>query len=101
MCIVDTNWKRRLKVPSPAGCTDDVHKKLLGTAIAEAQGDWMTESFVPFKTKLVFSKPTTRTGVLVFEKDNPSGLPEHTDSLSIPISFDVSEGVSATGIRPY
>jgi hypothetical protein len=60
---------------------------LLATAIAQAQGEWMTENFVPFKTELVFDVPMEGDGVLVFEKDNPSGLPEHDDELIVPIKF--------------
>lgn len=56
-------------------------------AIAQAQGEWMTEEFVPFKATLEFEKPATEMGALIFEKDNPSGLPEHADSLVMPIRF--------------
>lgn len=54
---------------------------------AQAQGDWMTENFVPFKVTLEFIAPVTDTGTLVLEKDNPSGLPENADSLIVPIKF--------------
>ncbi|MBI4132647.1 MAG: Gmad2 immunoglobulin-like domain-containing protein [Candidatus Sungbacteria bacterium] len=59
----------------------------LGLAIAQAQDEWMTENFVPFQTELEFRTPTTERGTLVFEKDNPSGLPEHADELAIPVRF--------------
>ncbi|MFZ5363952.1 MAG: Gmad2 immunoglobulin-like domain-containing protein [Patescibacteria group bacterium] len=49
--------------------------------------DWMTEDFVPFKATLEFIAPTTDTGTLVLEKDNPSGLPEYDDSLIVPVKF--------------
>src|SRR3989344_4244670 len=56
----------------------------LGVIPAQAQGDpisgevnWMTEEFVPFRAILEFKKPTTETGTLVLQKDNPSGLPEN------------------------
>ena len=65
----------------------DANGKELGVAIAQAQGEWMTEAFVPFKTQLIFSSPTTETGTLVFQKDNPSGLPEYEDELRIPVQF--------------
>ncbi|MEX2053188.1 MAG: PQQ-dependent sugar dehydrogenase [Candidatus Paceibacterota bacterium] len=55
---------------------------------AEAQSEWMTENFVPFHSELSFAKPQTENGVLVLEKDNPSGLSEHADELRIPIIFD-------------
>ena len=62
---------------------------ILATAVipAQAQSDWMTEEFVPFKAMLEFSAPTTATGTLVLEKDNPSGLPENADSLIVPVKF--------------
>lgn len=54
---------------------------------AEARSDWMTESPVPFKTTLTFTPPSTDTGTLVLEKDNPSGLARHADEVRIPIRF--------------
>ena len=60
---------------------------LLGVAIVQAQSDWMTENFVPFRANLEFSFSTTQKGTLVLEKDNPSGLPENADELRIPIAF--------------
>ena len=54
---------------------------------AQAQGEWMTEEFVPFHVILEFEEPATDTGMLVLEKDNPSGLPEHADELVIPVRF--------------
>lgn len=64
--------------------------RLIGTAIAQAQKDWMTTDFVPFKAELKFETATSATGVLVFEKDNPSGLPEHADQFSLPITLSAS-----------
>lgn len=69
----------------------DANKKLLGSAPAQAQSEWMTTNFVPFKTTLSFSKPTTATGTLVLVKDNPSGLPQNDNSISIPVVFIVSK----------
>lgn len=65
----------------------DANGKELGWTIAEAQDEWMTEDFVSFEAKLVFDKPTTETGLLVLEKDNPSGLPEKDDKLEVPVIF--------------
>ncbi len=61
----------------------------LGVAIAQAGGEWMTEDFIPFAAILEFKKPSTERGVLVLQKDNPSGLPEHDAELKIPIAFDL------------
>jgi len=65
----------------------DSNGTLLGTAIAQAESDWMTEDFVPFNTTLTFSTPTTTTGQLVFKKDNPSGLPQNDAEFKIPVKF--------------
>ncbi len=52
-----------------------------------AKTDWMTEEFVDFYAELVFTNVTTATGTLILQKDNPSGLPEHDGSISIPVKF--------------
>jgi hypothetical protein len=54
---------------------------------AQAQGEWMTESFVPFEGTLSFEAPASADGVLVLEKANASGLPEHADELRVPLRF--------------
>lgn len=66
---------------------EDANGNVLGRIPAQAQGEWMTENFVPFKAALVFSESRTETGTLILSKDNPSGLPEHDDSISIPVKF--------------
>jgi len=65
----------------------DANKTLLAQAPAQAQGEWMTTSYVPFSITLTFATSTTPTGTLVLEKDNPSGLPEHDNQLEIPVTF--------------
>lgn len=65
----------------------DVNGSVLAQVPAQAQGEWMTREFVPFKATLTFSLPTNAIGTLVLQKDNPSGLPEHGDSISIPVRF--------------
>lgn len=64
--------------------------KIIGQGIAEAQSDWMTTDFVPFKATLTFdtaliSGQYSRNGTLILKKDNPSGLPENDDALEIPV----------------
>jgi len=62
--------------------------KIISEHYAEAQGEWMTENYVPFSGKLIFEKPPYgERGFLILKKDNPSGLPEHDDSIEIPIIF--------------
>jgi hypothetical protein len=60
---------------------------ILGSGPVQAQGDWMTADFVPFSGQISFSKPKSKTGSIVFKKDNPSGLPANDDSFSIPVNF--------------
>lgn len=62
--------------------------KELGTAIASAKSDWMTEEFVPFEATLTFEAPKGGNGTLILQKDNPSGLPKNDDSLKVPIKFE-------------
>lgn len=65
----------------------DAGGKTLGTAVAMAEGEWMTEDFVPWKAVLSFDPIDATEGRLIFEKANPSGLPEHDDSFEIPVRF--------------
>ncbi len=67
---------------------------IIAEAIATAQSDWMTEEFVPFTAVLEFENPYyegapdfMKRGAIIFQKDNPSGLPEHDDALEFTIYF--------------
>ena len=70
----------------PIKLLDEAGNTLL-IAIAKAEGEWMTEDFVHFKVEIEFSVPEVKHGTLILEKDNPSGLPENADQLSVPILF--------------
>jgi hypothetical protein len=70
----------------PIRITDENGKEL-GTAIAQALSDWMTEDFVSFEALIEFQTPETKKGFLILEKDNPSGLPENADELRVPVRF--------------
>ena len=59
---------------------------ILAIAPATAETDWMTSEFVPFKALLNFTS-TSSVGSLVVAKDNPSGLAEFDNSVSIPLRF--------------
>jgi hypothetical protein len=65
----------------------DKDGKVIGQGHAEAQGEWMTENFVPWKATVSFIAPASGDGVVVFMKDNPSGLPEHDAQVRVPILF--------------
>lgn len=70
----------------PVTLVDDNNQELART-FAEAVDDWMTEDFVKFKSQISFLPPSTPTGKLILEKANASGLPEHNDSIIIPVKF--------------
>ncbi len=70
----------------------DADGRPLAVAPAQAQGDWMTEEFVPFQVSLAFDLPPTATGTLVLQKDNPSGLPENDDEIRLPVEFAAPAG---------
>ncbi|MBP9105993.1 MAG: Gmad2 immunoglobulin-like domain-containing protein [Gemmatimonadaceae bacterium] len=65
----------------------DADGDTLAVMPAHADGEWMTEAFVPFKVTLTFTPPASQTGTLILAKDNPSGLPEHAAELRVPIRF--------------
>lgn len=60
----------------------------VASAVLDENETWMTEDFVNFETIIEFEKPETKKGLLIFEKDNPSGLPENEDSLMMPVYFE-------------
>lgn len=63
--------------------------KIIADGYATAEGEWMTEDFVPFYFTLTFDKPAYgERGTLILRKDNPSGLPEHDAAVEIPVRFE-------------
>jgi hypothetical protein len=63
-----------------------------GTVIAqhyaEAQSDWMTENYVPFRATLSFpQQPSGSQGTVILRKSNASGDPARDQSVSIPVVF--------------
>ncbi len=62
----------------------------IAVAPAQAQGEWMTEDFVPFVTELTFNIPSAQYGKLILMKDNPSGLPEHDEQVEVAVWLDPS-----------
>lgn len=60
----------------------------LSSATAVLEGDWMTDAMVSFTATLtVASMAAGQSGILVFRKDNPSGLPENDDSVRVEVRF--------------
>lgn len=61
---------------------------VLATGHAEAKGDWMTESFVPFTATIAIPESYIGEAMLVLMNDNPSGMPENARSVSFPITIE-------------
>ncbi len=66
----------------------DKDGNLLDTGIAQAEGEWMTEEFVPFKTDITAPAAYIGPATLVLKKDNPSGEPANDASISFPITIE-------------
>ncbi|MEX0934355.1 MAG: Gmad2 immunoglobulin-like domain-containing protein [Candidatus Saccharimonadales bacterium] len=67
----------------------DWQGNVVAQGVATLTGDWMTTDYVPFEASLEFdSSELSGQGLLVFRKDNPSGLEENEDYLEIPILFE-------------
>ncbi len=65
---------------------------IIGEGYASAKGEWMTEDFVEFEGTIEFTRDERSrvrdNGAVIFQKDNPSGLPEHDDAREIQIIFE-------------
>lgn len=67
--------------------------RIIAEHYATAEGEWMTEEFVPFSFTLEFDTPPgpggpINRGALILQRDNPSGLPENDAAVEIPIMFE-------------
>ena len=62
--------------------------KVLATAVAQAQGDWMTTEFVPFQADMTVPESYIGPATLILKKDNPSGIPAKDASVSFPITVE-------------
>jgi hypothetical protein len=73
----------------PIRLLDETGKELAGVP-AEAQSDWMTTDWVPFKATLDFISPKDQNGTLVLTEDNPAGFNEF-QKLEIPVKIQKTE----------
>lgn len=66
-------------------------KNSKGDVVAQATGhvlgNWQTTDLVPFSAQLTYAAAQSGSGTLVLQKDNPSGLPQNADAVSIPVHF--------------
>ncbi|MEX0930901.1 MAG: Gmad2 immunoglobulin-like domain-containing protein, partial [Candidatus Paceibacterota bacterium] len=67
---------------------------IIAEGFATADGEWMTEEFVPFTALLEFENPYTagdpdfmKRGSLILQRANASGLPENDAALEIRVHF--------------
>ncbi len=70
----------------PVTLKDETGKVLVQQGFMTS-ADWMTVDYVPFEGTLEFDPGDAEFGVLIIEKDNPSGLPEFDSSFAIPVRF--------------
>jgi hypothetical protein len=66
--------------------------KIIGQGLASADGEWMTEDFVPFTATIEFNKSEisglySNRGSLILMKSNMSDLPANDDALEFPVNF--------------
>ena len=63
---------------------------IIGEGFATANGEWMTEEYVPFTATITYDAskigPYTR-GSLILKKDNPSGESKFDDAIEYQITF--------------
>lgn len=71
----------------------DTSGKIVASTTAHALDNWMTTKLVRFTATLNFTSYPAKieTWSLVFQKDNPSGLPENDDSVKIPVLVSPAE----------
>lgn len=82
------------KVPGNWSFEGDFPLKLIGddnTVLAEMPAmlldDWMTSDLVPFWAEIPFTAGSAEGVTLVLVKDNPSGLAENDDRVTIPLKL--------------
>lgn len=66
----------------------DKDGKVLWQGPAQAQSEWMTEDFVPFKVEITISDSYIGPATLVLKKDNPSGDSVRDASVSFPFTIE-------------
>lgn len=64
--------------------------RIIAEGYASAEGEWMTEEFVPFRGTIEFERPEYgERGTLILQKHNASDRPELDDALEVPVRFEV------------
>ena len=61
---------------------------IIAESFAQAEGEWMTDDWVPFKAVVEFDRPAYgERGSLILQKDNPSDLPEYDKAYEMTVFF--------------
>ena len=63
----------------------DLQGKQIAASYVQAKTDWMTSGFVDFEGEIVFDVSNITKAMLVLIRDNPSGLPENDEAVSLPV----------------
>jgi hypothetical protein len=66
----------------------DKNGNILAQTPAQAQGEWMTKNFVPFKADIKIPQTYIGPATLILKNDNPSGDPSRDKSVSFPITIE-------------
>jgi cytoskeletal protein RodZ len=65
----------------------DANDDLVGSSQGQAQGDWTQPGLVTFTSQMTIDASYEGPANLILLKDNPSGLPQNIDSVTIPITI--------------
>ena len=65
----------------------DANGAVLAQVPAKANGDWMTNDFVPFSADVTLSNGYTGPATITLKKDNPSGEAQNEASVSYPVTI--------------
>jgi len=66
----------------------DLAGNRLADASALAEGEWMTEDFVPFSATLKYAVHDKMEAKLIIQRNNPSDLEKNHSSVEIPITLE-------------
>ncbi len=65
----------------------DNNNNSLANGVVKAQGNWMTEQPVSFVGTLQFKVQGLESGFVIIKKDNPSGIVQDDEMVTIPVRF--------------
>lgn len=79
------NWYFEASFPIEVQNADGV---VIGQGFGTAEGEWMTEDFVPFTAIVNLDAPYSGPAILILKKDNPSGEETLDASVALPITIE-------------